>query len=168
VARGIALAGIILLAGCGSASSGDRSGSQPNAKQPEQAREAGGEPENDASALVSIPRADQRAFVQIGVAAGDLNTSASVLSVTGIARRRDTVTLRRLRSRVASLRPRDTQLRGLRARLLASLEREIRMRRDPSRARRLVARTLAAANGISDGLKRYEASHPAIRVLVPD
>jgi hypothetical protein len=168
VARAIALVGIILLAGCGGAAKDDRSSSQPNARQPEQARKVSGETENDTAALRAIPRADRHAFVQIAVATGDLNTAASVLSITGIARRRDAIALRRLRSRVLQLHPRAAALRRLRGRLLTLLETEIRARRSPSVARRSVTRTLAGANEISDSLKRYEASHPAIRVLVPD
>jgi hypothetical protein len=52
--------------------------------------------------------------------------------------------------------------------LLAALDREMRASGNRSSARRAVAGTLTTVNQISDGLKRYEASHPAIRALVPD
>jgi hypothetical protein len=158
---------ILLLAGCGGAHQKARSDSERDGQQGERAGEAGGETEEQQRALLSIPHADRRAFVQIGVATGDLNGAVSLLAVKGVARRSDTIALRRLRPRVASLRPRDRQLARLRVRLLGALDREIRARRNPS-ARRSVAGTLATVNQISSGLKRYEASHPTIRVLVPD
>jgi hypothetical protein len=168
VARAIALLAILLLAGCGGTHQKNRVASDQEGRQGERTGEARSETEELQRALLSIPHADRRAFIQIGIATGDLNGAASLLSVNGIVRRRDTIALRRLRPRVARLRPRDRQLARLRARLLIALDREIRARRNPSSASRYVAGILAIVHQISYGLKRYEASHPTIRALIPD
>jgi outer membrane murein-binding lipoprotein Lpp len=159
---------VLLLAGCG----GKDRGTQPSSPRQGVEADRAGEPdaegeEEGGGGLPSISRADRHAFVQIGVAIGELNV-VSGLAVKHVERRRDTVVLKRLRSRVADLRPRDRQLAGLRAQVLAALDRAIRARRGARSARRSAPATLAAVARILKGLRGYQSSHPAIGAMVPD
>jgi hypothetical protein len=122
--------------------------------------------END-KALPSIPARDRLAFVQIGVASGEMRIGAALLA-KGIERPADARALRQLRPRVASLHPRDEGLARLRNALLIALDRALEARREASPTPGGAQRTLAAADRILRGLRRYTSSNPGVRGLIPD
>jgi hypothetical protein len=158
----------LLLTSCGGNDARDvHSDRQPEGKA-ERSGEIQGETAEREKALSSIPSRDSLAFIQISVATGELRVGASVLSVRRSFRRRDTLALLRLRPRIEALRPVDRRLRRLRAQLLVAVNRTIEARADPSLASRLAPRTLAAADRILSGLRRYVNGHPGVGVLVPD
>ncbi len=157
------VAGLLVLAvlsGCdGGADNPDR---QPQPRGATAAEEEGEE------ALREIPPEDRLAFLQIGVAAGSLRSSAALVKVQGAIRPRDTVTLRRLHRNVRKLRPRDLLLEQLRTLTLKELNRAIRARKDLVSARRSVRSTLAGVEEIVDGLRAYAFIHPEIGGLIPE
>jgi hypothetical protein len=128
---------------------------------------ATGEEEGE-EALSEIPPEDRLAVVQIGAAAGNLRSSAALIRLQDLVRRRDTVTLRRLRQNVRSLRPRDLLLQQLRALTIKELGLAIRARRDLTSARRSVRSTLAGVDEIVQGLRAYVFIHPEVGALVPE
>jgi hypothetical protein len=167
----VALAVVFSLAGCGGGDHKTRDGAPRQAAAEENGAEpeggAGGE-EEEQKGLSAIPASDRRAFIQIAVATGELNTGASVLRVKGLARRQDLDALLRIRPLVKALRPYDPRLRLLRVRTLGALSRGIRIRRDRGLARRDADRLIADAKAVLKGLKRYERARPAIGALAPD
>ncbi|HEX2069124.1 MAG TPA: hypothetical protein VHH54_02840 [Actinomycetota bacterium] len=126
-----------------------------------------GEEEGE-EALREIPPEDRLAVVQIGAAAGNLRSSAALIRLQDVVRRRDTATLRRLRQNVRSLRPRDLLLQQLRALTIKQLGRAIRARSNLDRARRSVRSTLRGVDEIVDGLRAYVYVHPEAGGLVPE
>jgi hypothetical protein len=149
---------VAALAGCGSSdhkpaapTSSDRGGRAPDR----------GAEEQDRGGVSSLPLEDRRAFLQIGAAASTLRTGGSLVLVKGFVPAGSRVTLRRLRSNVQLLKPRDPRLRRLRAETVAALSRGIRA---PRAARAM----LADAGRLQQGLKQYSGSHPAIGTIAPE
>jgi hypothetical protein len=164
----VTLAVVVSLAGCGGGDHKTRGGAPRQAAAEENGAEGAGGEEEEQKGLSAIPASDRRAFIQIAVAAGELNTGASVLRVKGLVRRRDLDVLLRIRPLVKALRPYDPRLRLLRVQTLGALDRGIRIRRDPRLARRDAERLIADAKAVLKGLKRYERARPAIGALAPD
>jgi hypothetical protein len=159
---------LLLLAGCGG--SDNKTSTAERQPQQEQAnKETGGDPgeEGEKSGLDAIAAADRHAFVQIATATSDLSTGASVLLVHGAVRPQDGRALRQVLPLVADLKPRDRQLRRLRAQLMGDLRRAIRLRSDHPDAGAARA-MLADAAAIRAGLKRYSNANPAIGGVAPD
>lgn len=165
---------ILLLAGCGgdgSDGNGQRAARDQGAEADRQRTEGVGEAESeraDTGGGPSTPVSDRLAFLEIGAAAGELKTGASVTIVTDAVRQRDALALRRIRPKVKAVHPRDPQLRRLRSQVLAVLRKAIRARRDAASARRAARATLASAARIIQGLRRYASSNPAIGAVAPD
>jgi hypothetical protein len=152
---------VVTLAGCGS---DDHKAGAPRHAQTQTApndRGGRGSEEQDKGGLAALPVEDRRAFLQIGAAASNLRTGASLLLVKGFAPAGARVTLLRLRRNVRSLKPRDPRLRRLRVETVAALARGIRA---PRAARAM----LADADRIQHGLEQYSGSHPAIGTIAPE
>ena len=153
---------VLLLAGCGG---GDHKSNSARPAQPQSApkdrRSEGEGEEQDKGGINQLPVEDRRAFLQIGVAAGDLSSAASLILVKGFAPSRERSTLIRLRRSVQLLRPPDARLRRLRTQTLAALSRAIRA---PRAARAM----LADASRIRQKLRAYSQATPAIGAIAPD
>ena len=151
---------LALLSGCGDGETANRRRGS--------GQTAVGEDEEGDRALQNIPPADRLAFVQLGVAAGNLRSSAALLKVKDVLLRRDTVTLQRLRKNVESLAPRDPLLRRIRRWTLTELEQAIKARRSLTSARRSAEATLSGVDRIVGGLRAYVFVHPEVGALVPE
>ena len=150
---------LVLLSGCGATEGGNRTKTaSPRATEEEEGK----------AALLKIPAEDRLAFVQIGVAAGNLRSSAALIRIQNKLRPRDTAIFQALAQNVASLRPRDPLLQRLRRSTARELERAIAARRSLQAARRSVARTLAGVERITKGLRAYVFVHPEIGALLPE
>ncbi|HEX8099531.1 MAG TPA: hypothetical protein VF660_04920 [Actinomycetota bacterium] len=156
-----AVLALVLLCGC---SGTTRGRNRTNAAAPSG---TAGEEEGKA-ALNKIPAQDRLAFVQIGVAAGNLRSSAALIRIQNKVPESDTTTFRALARNVASLHPRDPLLQRLRRWTARELKRAIEARRSLRAARRSVATTLAGVDRITEGLRAYVFVHPEIGALVPD
>ena len=151
---------LVLLSGCGGTNGGNRTGAASPSR-------TAGEEEGRA-ALLKIPGEDRLAFVQIGVAAGNLRSSAALIRIQNRLRPSDMATFRALARNVESLRPRDPLLQRLRRWTARELKRAIAARRTLQAARRSVATTLAGVERITKGLRAYVFVHPEIGTIVPE
>jgi hypothetical protein len=165
------LAALVFLAGCGGDHGGSAKTTSTQAAEKDRAAEpkgeAGGE-EGEQKGLEAIPVEDRRAYLQLGVATGELNSSASLLLVKGLERKRDLRALERLRPAVRSLRPADARLRRLRTDVLRALDRAISARRRPGLTRHDAYALLEDAHRALAELKLYSRERPAISSLTPD
>jgi hypothetical protein len=150
----------VLLSGCAGGAE------TPHGQQRSSPRTQG--EEEGEQALRKIPAPDRLAFVQLGVAAGNLRSIAAFMKLRNEVRPRDTLTLARLRRNVRSLEPRDRLLRRIRLWTLEELRRALDARRDREAARRSVPTTLAGVERIVSGLRAYVFVHPEIGALVPE
>src|SRR5690242_333018 len=153
---------LVLVAGCGGGE--HKSSSTRPVQQQSTSHDGGSESEGeeqDKGGADALPVEDRRAFLQIGVAAGNLSSAASLILVKGFAPSRERSTLVRLRRSVQLLRPPDARLRRVRLDTLQALGRTIR-------APRAAKAMLADAARIRAELKAYSKAKPAIGAIAPD
>lgn len=115
-----------------------------------------------------LPSGDRAAFAALARNSGVLRAAAVPVAYGSATRIVVRQRLRVAARQVGRTHPRKAALRALRARLLSALRRAASPKAlVDSAAKRIARDSIAAADGVDAGLRRYAASNPAANELLP-